>query len=89
VLTTFNTFCILAPSTTLLSASKETAMAYLTQLRNAWLNRQYRMTYRAVINGLLAASHTDDSVIEKAHSLTVQSLARFQKSEISDSSNTN
>lgn len=64
-------------------------MPYLTRIRNAFINRQYRVTYRSVIGGLLAGGHPHDSVIEVAHSLTVQSLTRFQKSEVSDSSTKN
>lgn len=61
-------------------------MAYLTQIRNAFINRQYRMTFRAVLTGLLAndwaVSQPDDEVIQKAHELTVLSLQQFRKTEV-------
>lgn len=50
----------------------------------AFLNRQYRMTYRAVITGLLAGGQGSDAkaTVHKAHELTVASLAQIQRAEI-------
>lgn len=47
-----------------------------------WFNLQYRMTFRAVLSGLLASGMTDDGVIQRAHELTVLSLKQFQESEV-------
>jgi hypothetical protein len=58
-------------------------MPIITQITAAWLNRQYRMTYRAVMTGLLAAGqHDAKPVAQKAHEITVAALAQMRSAEI-------
>lgn len=54
----------------------------LTRLQAAWLARQYRLTFRAALTGLLAAGVQGDEAIRQAHEITVAALQQYQKSEI-------
>jgi hypothetical protein len=61
-------------------------MAFFDQLTAAWINRQYRRTFRSVLSGLLSGGYfegnTDEQLVAKAHELTLKALAQFQKSEV-------
>lgn len=53
----------------------------LRTIRN-WLNRQYRITFRSILTGLLASGMTGDEVIERAHELTMLALQKFKQEAV-------